>query len=94
MSIQVSIPIDEVVKQQFVSVCEVIGITPSHALSMFITNTVRDNAISLNTVSSPKKRPKKRRKRTREEVFGCARGRFNIPDDFNDPLEDFKEYME
>ena len=36
----------------------------------------------------------KKPKRTREEVFGCARGRFNIPDDFNDPLEDFREYME
>jgi hypothetical protein len=38
--------------------------------------------------------PKKKPKRTRAEVFDCARGRFNIPDDFNDPLEDFREYME
>ena len=34
------------------------------------------------------------RKLTREEVFGCMRGKFNIPDDFNEPLDDFKEYME
>ena len=37
---------------------------------------------------------KEGRKLTREEAFGCMRGKFNIPDDFNEPLEDFKEYME
>jgi hypothetical protein len=26
-------------------------------------------------------------------VFGCAKGRFQMADDFNAPLEDFKEYM-
>jgi hypothetical protein len=36
----------------------------------------------------------KKHKRTREEMFGSASGRFNIPDDFNEPLEDFREYME
>jgi addiction module RelB/DinJ family antitoxin len=90
MSIQVSIPIDEAAKQQFDKVCEVIGVTPSHVLGMFIQNVIKDNGIPNNTVP-PKK---KRRKRTREEMFDCARGRFNIPDDFNDPIEDFREYME
>jgi len=33
-------------------------------------------------------------KMTREEVFGCMRGQFEITDDFDAPLEDFKEYME
>ncbi|MCL1857317.1 MAG: type II toxin-antitoxin system RelB/DinJ family antitoxin [Kiritimatiellaeota bacterium] len=36
----------------------------------------------------------KPRKLSRKEVFGCARGQFNIPDDFNAPMEDFKEYMD
>ena len=30
---------------------------------------------------------------TREEVFGCMRGQFKMSDDFDEPLEDFKEYM-
>jgi addiction module antitoxin, RelB/DinJ family len=34
------------------------------------------------------------RKLTREEAFGCMRGQFKISDDFDAPLEDFKEYME
>jgi hypothetical protein len=27
-------------------------------------------------------------------VFGCAKGRFHIPDDFDVPLEDFAGYMQ
>ena len=26
-------------------------------------------------------------------VFGCAKGQFRIADDFDAPLEDFKDYM-
>ena len=33
------------------------------------------------------------RKLTREEVFGCMRGKFKMTDDFDAPLDDFKEYM-
>jgi len=90
MSVQVFIPIDESTKQQFDNVCEVVGISPSNALGLFIQSVINDNGIPFNTMPLLEKRPK----RTREEVFGCARGRFNIPDDFNEPLEDFREYME
>ncbi|MDR1908487.1 MAG: DUF2281 domain-containing protein [Spirochaetaceae bacterium] len=27
-------------------------------------------------------------------VFGCAKGKFKMLDDFDDPLEDFMEYMQ
>jgi len=26
-------------------------------------------------------------------VFGCAKGQFRIAEDFDEPLEDFKDYM-
>ena len=29
-----------------------------------------------------------------EIKFGCAKGQITMSDDFNEPLEDFKEYME
>jgi len=29
----------------------------------------------------------------RRAMFGCLKGKINVPDDFNEPLEDFKEYM-
>jgi len=89
MSVQVFIPIDEATKQQFDHVCEVVGISPSNALSLFIQNVINGNGIPFKEEMRSKKP-----KRSRAEVFDCARGRFNIPDDFNDPLEDFKEYME
>jgi len=33
-------------------------------------------------------------KMSRASVFGCMRGQFQMADDFDAPLEDFKEYME
>ena len=89
MSVQVFIPIDEATKQQFDNVCAVVGISPSNALSMSVQSVINDNDIPFKEEIQLEKP-----KRTREEMFGCARGKFNIPDDFNDPLEDFKEYME
>ena len=33
------------------------------------------------------------KKNDRHAAFGCLKGRIRIPDDFNEPLDDFKEYM-
>jgi antitoxin component of RelBE/YafQ-DinJ toxin-antitoxin module len=134
MSVQVSTYIDEAKKQRFDEVCEVIGVSPSHALSRFIDDVIAHNGIPQGATVSPEEyvppecpdalraemlecmpdvvkmadqygtpleyykdylrfNSKKVRKMSREEMFGCARGQFNIPDDFNDPLEDFAEYM-
>ena len=30
----------------------------------------------------------------RDRLFGCWNGKFHMSDDFDAPLEDFKEYME
>jgi hypothetical protein len=38
--------------------------------------------------------PEKTAKMSREDVFGCMRGQFQMTDDFNAPLADFQEYME
>ena len=83
MSVQVSTRIDEATKQQFDKVCETIGISPSNVLSMLIRGVVNDNGIPTNVVTPPEKRTKM----SREEMFDCARGQFNIPDDFDAPLE-------
>ena len=32
-------------------------------------------------------------RKSRREAFGCLKGKINVPDDFNDPLDDFVEYM-
>ena len=48
------------------------------------------NGIPFNAVVPQEKHPKM----SREAVFGCMRGKFWMADDFDAPLEDFKEYME
>ena len=90
MSVQVSTRIDQETKQRFDKVCEVIGISPSNALSMFIRGVINYNGIPFNVVASPGNIPTKM---SRESVFGCMRGQFKMTDDFDAPLEDFKEYM-
>jgi len=70
MSIQVSTRIDEATKQQFDKICEVIGISPSNALSMFIKGVINYNGIPFNVVAPPEKISKM----SRESVFGCMRG--------------------
>ena len=72
------------------------GLDVPTAFNIFLMHVVDKGTLPdgfdepLDFASVSEKKPK----RTREEMFDCARGRFNIPDDFNDPLEDFKEYME
>ena len=90
MSIQVSTRIDEATKRQFDRICEIIGISPSNALSMFIRGVINHNGIPFPLIASPEMV----QKMSRESVFGCMRGQFKMTDDFDEPLDDFKEYME
>jgi len=89
MSVQVSTRIDAVTKQQFDSICNIIGISPSNALSMFIKSVINYNGIPFAAVAPQEKMPIM----SREAVFGCMHGQFTMADDFNAPLDDFKEYM-
>ena len=89
MSVQVSTRIDMATKQQFDEVCDSIGITPSGAISIFIKSVINNNGIPFS-LTAPKK---KKAQLSREDVFGCMRGQFKMEDDFNEPLDDFREYM-
>ena len=90
MSIQVSTRIDEATKQQFDKVCDSIGISPSNALSMFIRGVINHNGIPFPVVAPVDMISKT----SRADMFGCMRGQFRMADDFDAPLEDFREYME
>jgi len=90
MSVQVSTRIDEATKKQFDSVCEVIGISPSNALSMFIKGVINHNGIPFAPVVPQDKNVNK----SNEDVFGCMRGKIWMSDDFDAPLDEFKEYMQ
>ena len=89
MSVQVSTRIDAATKQQFDNICEIIGISPSNALSVFIKGVINYNGIPFAAVAPPEKMPIM----SREAVFGCMRGQFTMADDFNAPLDDFREHI-
>jgi len=78
------------------SVLADLGLDVPTAVNMFLTRVVNrgtrpdDFDMSLDFVALPEKKPKM----SREEMFGCMRGQFKMADDFDAPLEDFKEYME
>jgi len=42
---------------------------------------------------SPETNEANKAKMSRADMFGCMRGKFKMADDFNEPLEDFEEYM-
>ena len=90
MSVQVSTRIDVSTKQRFDKICNDIGISPSGAISMFIKGVINYNGIPFSLVVPQERMPKM----SREDVFGCMRGQFKMSNDFNAPLEDFKENME
>ena len=95
MSIQVSTRIDEATKQQFDKVCESIGISPSNALGMFIKGVINYNGIPFSAVAIPEQVGKTPRETVRQRFGrGCMKGKMWMADDFDAPLEDFKEYME
>jgi len=89
VSIQISTRIDEITKREFDEVCNEVGLTPSGALSIFIKSFINHKGIPFSVVAPQKKVVKM----TREDVFGCMRGQFSMAEDFDTPLEDFKEYM-
>ena len=91
MSIQVSTRIDETTKQQFDKVCERIGISPSNALSIFIKGVINHNGIPFNVTAPPEERGTPS---SLPHGFGCMKGQIWMSDDFDEPLEDFREYME
>ena len=90
MTVQVSTRIDKATKLQFDQICEAIGGSPSGVLSILIKGVVNHRGIPFNVVSQPVIA----KNTSKEDVFGCMKGKMWMADDFDAPLEDFKEYME
>ena len=48
----------------------------------------------LEPVSDDAASEKQTKRRPRSEIIGCLKGKVWISDDFNDPIDELKEYME
>jgi hypothetical protein len=57
---------------------------------MFINGVINNKSIPFDAVPSAESPAES----TREDIFGCMRGKIWMSDDFDEPLDDFKEYME
>ena len=89
MITNVNIRTDSEIKSKAQEIFASLGLDMTTAINLFLRQTVRENDIPfvVTTKINSNKLP-------REAMFGCLRGEYKIADDFDAPLEDFKEYME
>ena len=84
-----SIRIDSELKNKAQSVLEPMGIDMSELVSLLLHNVLFLNEIPLDSL----KLAPIHKKQNRRSAFGCMKGKVRVPDDFNEPLPDFTEYM-
>jgi hypothetical protein len=59
---------------------------------MFLTASLTNNGLPF-AVRRREPAPEEKAA-SRAAMFGCLRGKYNMTDDFDAPLDDFKEYMQ
>ena len=85
-----NINIDSELKDKAKSVFESLGIDMSTAISMLLHKELYSQEMPLINLE---KSFEKKEKKDRRAAFGCLKGKIHVPDDFNEPLDDFNEYM-
>jgi len=81
----INIRVERDVKNKAQEVFSALGLDMTSAVNIFLRQAIRKNGIPFELVTEPptRKSPK----------LGCMKGKIWMSDDFNEPLEDFKEYM-
>jgi len=81
----INIRVDSEVKNKAQEVFLALGLDMTSAINIFLRQAIRKNGIPFEiTAEEPKRKTPK---------LGCMKGKIWISDDFDEPLEDFKEYM-
>ena len=80
----ISISIDSELKDKAQHVFEALGLDMSSAINMLLRKTIYQQEKTSDIFVE---------KKNRDAAFGYLKGKINVPADFNEPLEDFKEYM-
>ena len=68
------------------SITQAVDVPESHRLTIEVPREVPAGPVVL-TFTPKEEKPIK------ERIFGCAKGKYRMADDFEAPLEDFKDYM-
>jgi len=86
-SANINIRVDSDVKNKAQDIFAALGLDMTTAVNAFLRQAIRRNGIPFELVTD---QPVARRK---VPQLGCMKGKIWMSDDFNEPLEDFKEYM-
>lgn len=85
----INIRTDSEIKSKAQDIFTSLGLDMTTAINLFLRQTVRQNDLPFVVTTNPKTD-----KKLRATMFGCLRGQYKIAEDFDAPLEDFREYME
>jgi len=80
----INVRVDGNVKDQAQDVFASLGMDMTTAINIFLRQAIRKKGIPFELVTEPQKKVPK---------FGCMKGKIWMSDDFDEPLDDFKEYM-
>ena len=80
----ININIDTELKDRAQTTFEALGLDMSTAINMLLRKAIYQHEVPLETLVE---------KKSRHAAFGYLKDKINVPDDFNEPLDDFKEYM-
>jgi DNA-damage-inducible protein J len=81
----INIRVDSDIKAQAQDILASLGLDMTTAINIFLRQAIRQQGIPFAISTQPEKKLPKP---------GCMKGKIQIADDFDAPLEDFKEYME
>ena len=84
----VNIRINNELKDKAQSILGPMEIDMSELVNLLLYKVLFLNEIPLDSLINSKSC-----KQNRRAAFGCMKGKIRVPDDFNEPLTDFAEYM-
>ena len=80
----INVRTDSEVKTQAQDILAKLGLDLTTAINLFLRQVICKQSVSFDVAVAPLSRGAK---------LGGWEGKINVPEDFNEPLEDFKEYM-
>ncbi|MCL1819512.1 MAG: type II toxin-antitoxin system RelB/DinJ family antitoxin [Oscillospiraceae bacterium] len=89
-SANINVRTEAELKTQAQRIFESIGLDLSTAVNLFLKQTVRANNLPF-VVGTEYKAENIAQKR--EAQYGVWKGKYSLPENFDEPLDDFKEYM-
>ena len=92
--VSVNVRMDKNIKNEAEILFDELGINMSTAINIFVRQAVRQRKIPFELSAEQMAVSSAAANKNRRAAFGCLKGKINIPDDFNEPLDDFREYME